>query len=513
MSSNLDLIATVDISLDTPVSNGASFDNILILGPGPENPVGEIPTVGVYRSLGELTELGFCASGDKADPVGVAARAAFSQSPAPGQIYIAVQKPTAEAIAAAETIRAVNTAIEQYAGEKEDLTGCSIAFSEQARRIDIVLSGPVSGVKNTGLFDMLGALAAQGYTASVDGTALTDGAAFKKLPVFKTLAALKEGGDDVLVPVAVNKQDTGSVTYAVVVSYPDPDAPETAENTVDQPLDSPETELEPPVETLERAMETDGWYCICPAGVDGGGVKSIIEWTETQNKICGYIEGNPDSPIVESGIYLRSYAVYPKVTEDQSDDEVPAENRYGAAAAMAVKAMNYHAGEETWALKSLSAITPSRLSLSFIQKLNDANISFISNIASKNVVLGGKTSGGEWIDVIRFRDWLQNDMQSRVVNLLIINPKIPYTDGGIGLVENQMLASLKDGQKYGGIAPTEYDADGNTIPGYATSVPLAADLTGEQKASRTLTGCRFSARLAGAVHLAEIEGSLTYEKV
>ena len=99
------------------------------------------------------------------------------------------------------------------------------------------------------------------------------------------------------------------------------------------------------------------------------------------------------------------------------------------------------------------------------------------------------------------------------MNLLIINPKIPYTDGGIGLVENQMLASLKDGQKYGGIAPTEYDADGNTIPGYATSVPLAADLTGEQKASRTLTGCRFSARLAGAVHLAEIEGSLTYEKV
>ena len=48
-------------------------------------------------------------------------------------------------------------------------------------------------------------------------------------------------------------------------------------------------------------------------------------------------------------------------------------------------------------------------------------------------IFGGKTGGGEWIDVIRFRDWLQNDMQVRVVNLLIVNPKIPYTDNGIGL--------------------------------------------------------------------------------
>ena len=33
MSSNLDRICTVDITLDTPISNEASFDNILILGP------------------------------------------------------------------------------------------------------------------------------------------------------------------------------------------------------------------------------------------------------------------------------------------------------------------------------------------------------------------------------------------------------------------------------------------------------------------------------------------------
>ena len=125
----------------------------------------------------------------------------------------------------------------------------------------------------------------------------------------------------------------------------------------------------------------------------------------------------------------------------------------------------------------------------------------------------GKTASGEWIDLIRFRDWLQNDMQVRVVNLLVTNKKIPYTDGGIGLVQNQMIASLKAGQQAGGIAPTEYDEDQNEIPGYVTKVPLAANLTAVQKASRKLKGVSFQARIAGAIHMVEINGNLTYDNL
>lgn len=260
-------------------------------------------------------------------------------------------------------------------------------------------------------------------------------------------------------------------------------------------------------------MSMSGWYCICPVGLEDESVKEIIQWTETQNKLCGYIDDDPDNPIVDAGLYLRSYPVYPKVVPEQLDNDVPAENKYGAAVAMAVKAMNFHAGEETWALKQVATVTPSKLTSTFIKKLEEANFSYVITVASKNITQGGKTGGGEWIDIIRFRDWLQNDMQVRVVNLLIVNPKIPYTDNGIGLVENQMLASLKDGQKYGGIAPTEYDADGNAIPGYTTDVPLASELTSTQKASRTLEDCKFSARLAGAIHVAEIKGCLTYENL
>ena len=93
----------------------------------------------------------------------MAARVAFSQSPAPTQIYIAVQKLTEEAEGAAETIQDANAAIEEYAGKKEGLTGCSISFNEEARKVTITLTGPITGVKNTGLFDMLDAMVAKGY--------------------------------------------------------------------------------------------------------------------------------------------------------------------------------------------------------------------------------------------------------------------------------------------------------------------------------------------------------------
>ena len=386
MSSNLERICIVDIAIASPISNDANFDNCLIIGPAPAAPKGDIPKVGVFNALEELTELGFVAVGANADPIGVAARVAFSQSPRPHEVYVTCV-PAAAPVVAAE-------------GEEEACT-------------------------------------------------------------------------EPVVPAAVSVADV-----------------------------------------LTEALDTNGWYCICPVGLTKEQVKEVIEWTETQNKLCGYIDDDPDNPIVQAGIYMRSYPVYPKVTPDQADADVPLENKYGMAIAMAAKAMNYHAGSETWALKPLAAVTPSKLNSTAIKKMQAANFNYVLTVASKNITQGGKTNSGEWIDIVRFRDWLQNDMQVRVVNLLVTyKGKVPYTDGGIALVQNQMISSLKDGQRYGGISPTEYDEDGNEIPGFVTHVPLAANIPATKKASRVLEDVSFEARLAGAIHMVTIKGTLTYDNL
>lgn len=261
-------------------------------------------------------------------------------------------------------------------------------------------------------------------------------------------------------------------------------------------------------ETLDSLLGMDGWYVLCPVGFTEAQINTVIEWTEAQKKICGYAAYKPATAAQK--IYYRSFGIFCKESYAQPDDEVSMANQC-IAVAWATKCLFYHAGRETWAHKSLSGIAPSALNSTEIRKLEDGNISYFITTASKNITYNGKTLAGEWIDLIRFRDWLENDMQVRVANLFITNPKIPYTDKGIALVQNQMIASLKSGIYWGGIAPDEYDEDGNLVPAFVTHVPLSASLTAAQKASRRLTDCWFTARIAGAIHFVEIKGTLAYE--
>ena len=99
MSKNYDLIATVDIDIATPIVDDASFDNLLIMGPPPKGGLHTPAYVGVYRKLTEVEDAGFVSTGEDADPIGVAARVAFAQSPTPKQVYIPVQNLSAEAVA------------------------------------------------------------------------------------------------------------------------------------------------------------------------------------------------------------------------------------------------------------------------------------------------------------------------------------------------------------------------------------------------------------------------------
>ena len=516
MSKNYDQIATVNIDISTPIVDDASFDNLLIMGPAPKGE-NQAPDVGVYASIAEVEDAGFVTSGDGADPVGVAARVAFSQSPAPTQVYIAVQKLTEEAEGAAVTIQEANEIVKETISAAGNVTGCTITFNEDARRLHIVLEGPISGVNNTELVEKL---TAKGYTVSVDGAVITGLEDLSKLPIFAEIAAMQKGSEDINIVVSVEREGASPVSYGVTVSYPD-----TKKNAVtradthveDTPIDSPDTVLEAPAVTIARALETSGWYVLCTAGVDPELYEDIAAYIETQEKMFCYTEmgffgageDGANEPSI-GNVYFRSMGIYGRESTKQADEDVPEANWYMNVAWVA-KWLYYDTGSETAAFKALASVYPSNLSSTEMKALADASLNYFITVGNKNISMNGKVAAGEWADIIRFRDWLKNDMQVRVVNLFVTRPKVPYTDSGIGLVQNQMIASLKSGQDRGGIAEEEFDEDGNSIPGYTTSVPLASSLTASEKASRKLTKCKFKARLAGAIHFAELDGSLTYE--
>lgn len=262
--------------------------------------------------------------------------------------------------------------------------------------------------------------------------------------------------------------------------------------------------------TLERAKEAGGWYGISLSKtfLNKDDIEETIKWTESNRKLFGFTFTEDTLPVTTTN-YFRSFAAYGGGVPDV--DEIPDENYYISLAMMA-KCFGYDPGSETWALKTLAAVSPCKLSTAMKKYCNENNITYFTTYAKKNITssMGGKVLGNEWIDTIRFRDWLKNDMQERVFKLLVLNQKVPYTDDGITAIEGKMEESLKEGQKVGGIAPTEYDTDDNEIPGYTITVPKSSDLSDTEKASRQLNGCKFTAKLAGAIQAVNINGNLVY---
>lgn len=527
MSKNYDMIATVDIDVAHPITLGNCFDNLLIMGPPPKNGA-SAPDVGAYADISDVTSAGFVVSGDNADPVGVAARIAFEHSSTlaasratttrnlmPMTVYIATQKRTEGAEAAAELIEKANAAIEKQV-KACGKSGCRVTFNKDARCVKVSLTTSDSKADWHGIFEAFTELVKEGCAATIDGTTVESDDEFKKTACGTQISAMKQGDDPISFCVKLSKEGTPDVLYAFVVSYPNA-GDEGEEGDDVQPLNTPETELEDIATTIQRAMSTNGWYVLCTAGVDPAEYENIATLVETQEKMFCYTElgffgageGGENKPAV-SNIYYRTMGIYGRERTNQDDEDVPEENNY-INVAWAAKWLNYESGSETSAFKALSTVYPSELTTAEIKALEAGDLNYFVTIGSKNLAMNGKTRAGEWADVIRFRDWLKNDIQLRVVSLFASNPKVPYTDAGIALVQNQMIAALKAGQDVGGIAESEFDEDGNEIPGYTTSVPLASSLSSAQKTSRKLTNCTFKAKLTGAIHFAEIAGSLTYE--
>lgn len=329
-----------------------------------------------------------------------------------------------------------------------------------------------------------------------------------------------EGSQTIKGVTAISKADellgygytTGSSAYiAATVAFSQNPAPNMLYFVVRE--STPEIsgeEYEDVADTLERANTEASFYGIHLTEFKGAAdIQAAISWTEANEKVFGFEYDDIDECPVKNFSYYRSFGVFSGLADGHGTEEQPVENQYAALAWMA-KCFGYDPGTETWNLKELAGIVPSKLSTPQKKTLEGININRFLRYAGSNCAIGGNMLAGEWIDVVRFRDWIKNELQIRVFNALKANRKVPYTDAGIGLIEGTMDAVLKDGQDIGGIAPTEYDADDNPIYGYTVTVPHASDLTEAERKSRKLTGCKWSARLAGAIHIVEIGGYLTF---
>lgn len=264
---------------------------------------------------------------------------------------------------------------------------------------------------------------------------------------------------------------------------------------------------------MEAITKADNnFYGICFTSRVEADVMAMADWTEAHTKLYGTstsAEGAKDQDVstdilsqLMNNNYFRTFAFY----HEKAATDFP-------ECAVMARCFAIEPGGETWALKKLAGVTTDGLTETEYNAITKKNGNTFERFRNVSITQNGKVAAGEWIDVIRFRDWLQEEITLNVFNALINTDKVPYTDGGIALIESKIRAALTHGQRRGGIAPDEYTEDGETNLGFTVSVPNAATISANTKASRILQDVKFTARLAGAIHVVIIKGSLTYENL
>lgn len=160
------------------------------------------------------------------------------------------------------------------------------------------------------------------------------------------------------------------------------------------------------------------------------------------------------------------------------------------------KCLTFDPGAETWAFKTVSGPATFPMTATHRANIVARNGNSYELVAGLNISFQGMAANGGFIDTRRGLDWLQDDMQKAVFGTLAGNAKIPYTDPGIGLIQSQVLGSLKRA------ADRQIIVEETIV----VTVPTAASVPSIDKTTRTLNSVKFSATLQGAVHKTVVTG-------
>lgn len=231
----------------------------------------------------------------------------------------------------------------------------------------------------------------------------------------------------------------------------------------------------------------------------------LAQWAEANGKLAALGDGDLlNFPLLTELRNRNMFRTYVVVSASVGEGEYP-------EIALMSRKFREQPGSETWANATLGGVSHDNLPEAASKAIRDMNGNTFEPFRNLSLTQGGKVAGGEWIDVIRFRDWLLEQIRVNVFQAFV-NNRIPFTDPGIAIIHGRLLQSLIRGRDVGGIAPEEVDpTTDRIIPSFTTTIPSSVTIPVNDKANRTLKGVKFTARLAGAIHAVEIDGTLAYE--
>ena len=255
-------------------------------------------------------------------------------------------------------------------------------------------------------------------------------------------------------------------------------------------------------ELSEITAQNGDWYGLILADPQSSARVQLLAGTvETQERIFGVTThdtatGDPVSVtdvmfLLNAAQFFRTYSIY--------------SGNQGAHAAATWMGGRFpiDPGASTWAFKPLPGVIVDSLESSFSDAIEAKKGNTYTTVSGAAITFEGTMSSGEFIDVIRGRDWLTVRLQERIFSLLINSPKVPFTNPGIDQVVSEVSAQMEEG-----ISATYLSGD---VPegqdkAFIVTAPDVAAVPSADKIARLLPDVTFEATLAGAIHAVQVNG-------
>jgi Protein of unknown function (DUF3383) len=245
------------------------------------------------------------------------------------------------------------------------------------------------------------------------------------------------------------------------------------------------TDLTTALNTLIKT-HNDWYYLVCPEQGDDE-ILALAEWVKTQDKFYFASTSNKDlDGLNHENVFILVH---------NEPEKYPAEALVGNIAPREI-------GSYTVTFKTLNGINPATYDTAEIDAIHEKNFATYIREGGVNIVSAGKTTSGEYVDVVQSTHYIKARMTENVFGLLTRSPKVPFTDAGIAQVVAEVERTLKDAFLNGIIA----EEDG--VPMFTVTAPTRAEVPPNDRANRHLPDVKWTATIAGAVEDVDIAGVL-----
>lgn len=517
---------TITITQDTVGASRLGFGILMILS---HNAAWATDRIRFYTSLAAVA-VDFAVT----SPEYLAAQVAFSQTPKPTKIAIgrAANKPTQKFLIEVTTARASYTYRLRVEGQGVTSTDISFTTGTGSFTVDSVDAGTntftktahgltanqivrltTSGALPTGVNNTT-TYYAVGVTTNTFQLALTSGGAAIDISDSGTNTQVQTASNDVIMSglteklnAVVGKNYTAARTGSVGTE--DLEATGSAagnwfsiENVLTSinwdDLKVTQTHADPGLaaDLAAIALASSDWYALYTLYNSNAYVLAAAAWVEANKKL--YIADICDTDVITTAVggsdtiddlktadYARTAGVWH-----------PEPASFLGVGWLAVR-LPYDPGSETWKYASVKGPAVPSLTPTQRDNLTNKRGNSLELVAGKRVMFNGQVADGNFIDVTRGLDWLENEMQTAVFEVLAGAVKVPFTDPGIAMVEAAMKKVIKK-------AVTQQVLTKDPAP--AVTVPKASEVSSTDRANRHLPDLKFSGQLAGAIHSGDIDG-------